>query len=159
MAATGPYSRPTYEDHSACSLYGALGKGNLALDLKTYGGQQILWRLVRGADAFIEGFRPGTRRRRAKTPSARCAWHRCGDASREHAAPHSDRVNKLLDYAARPSLRGYVLLEQTAVAATVFRREPSAEWIASAHTGDTISLPGLDISLLSDLYRGLTFAA
>lgn len=50
----------TYEDHSAFSLYGTLGKRSLALDLKTREGKEILWRLVRGADVFIEGFRPGT---------------------------------------------------------------------------------------------------
>ncbi len=50
----------TYEDHSAFSLYGTLGKRSLALDLKTAEGKEILWRLVRGADVFIEGFRPGT---------------------------------------------------------------------------------------------------
>ena len=50
----------TYEDHSAFSLYGTLGKRSLALDLKTPEGKEILWRLVRGADVFIEGFRPGT---------------------------------------------------------------------------------------------------
>ncbi|WP_428484436.1 CaiB/BaiF CoA transferase family protein [Rhodopila sp.] len=50
----------TYEDHSAFSLYGTLGKRSLALDLKTPEGKAILWRLVRGADVFIEGFRPGT---------------------------------------------------------------------------------------------------
>nr|WP_294508939.1 Uma2 family endonuclease [uncultured Rhodopila sp.] len=72
----------------------------------------------------------------------------------------TDRVDKLLDYAALPSLRCYVLLEQTAIAATVFRRKPGGEWIASAHTGGTISLPGVDVSLsLADLYLGLTFEA
>ncbi|HEX2943599.1 MAG TPA: CaiB/BaiF CoA-transferase family protein [Rhodopila sp.] len=50
----------TYEDHSAFSLYGTLGKRSLALDLKTEEGKQILWRLIEGADVFIEGFRPGT---------------------------------------------------------------------------------------------------
>lgn len=50
----------TYEDHSAFSLYGTLGKRSLALDLKTPEGKEILWRLVGGADVFIEGFRPGT---------------------------------------------------------------------------------------------------
>jgi len=50
----------TYGDHSAYSLYGTLGKRSLALDLKTAEGKDILWRLVRGADVFIEGFRPGT---------------------------------------------------------------------------------------------------
>ncbi|HEX3574707.1 MAG TPA: CoA transferase, partial [Rhodopila sp.] len=50
----------TYEDHSAYSLYGTLGKRSIALDLKTEEGKAILWRLTRGADVFIEGFRPGT---------------------------------------------------------------------------------------------------
>jgi crotonobetainyl-CoA:carnitine CoA-transferase CaiB-like acyl-CoA transferase len=53
----------TYEDHSAFSLYGTLGKRSLAVDLKTPEGKEILWRLVRGADVFIEGFRPGTIKR------------------------------------------------------------------------------------------------
>lgn len=71
-----------------------------------------------------------------------------------------DRVDKLLDYAAVPSLRCYVLLEQTAMAATMFQREPGGVWIASAHTGGTLVLPGLDVALpLEDLYLGLTFAA
>ena len=50
----------TYEDHSAFSIYGTLGKRSLALDLKTDEGKDVLWRLVRGADVFIEGFKPGT---------------------------------------------------------------------------------------------------
>jgi crotonobetainyl-CoA:carnitine CoA-transferase CaiB-like acyl-CoA transferase len=49
-----------YEDHSAYSLFGTLGKRSIALDLKTDEGKQILWRLLAGADVFIEGFRPGT---------------------------------------------------------------------------------------------------
>jgi crotonobetainyl-CoA:carnitine CoA-transferase CaiB-like acyl-CoA transferase len=53
----------TYEDHSAFSLYGTLGKRSLAVDLKTPEGKEILWRLVGGADVFIEGFRPGTMKR------------------------------------------------------------------------------------------------
>src|ERR1700733_8033683 len=50
----------TYEDHSAFSLYGTLGKPTLAVDVKTSEGKEILWRLIRGADVFIEGFKPGT---------------------------------------------------------------------------------------------------
>jgi crotonobetainyl-CoA:carnitine CoA-transferase CaiB-like acyl-CoA transferase len=49
-----------YEDHSAYSLFGTMGKRSIALDLKTEEGRQILWRLLRGANVFIEGFRPGT---------------------------------------------------------------------------------------------------
>jgi Uma2 family endonuclease len=72
----------------------------------------------------------------------------------------TDRVQKLIDYAAVPSLRSYVLLEQTEVAATLFQREPGSEWIASAHTEGSLVLPGIDVTLpLADLYRGLIFAA
>lgn len=72
----------------------------------------------------------------------------------------TDRVDKLIDYAALSSLRSYVLLEQTAIAATLFRREPGGEWIASAHTAGMLDLPGLEISLpLPDLYQGLSFPA
>ena len=72
----------------------------------------------------------------------------------------TDRVQKLIDYAAVPSLRAYVLLEQTTAAATLFQREPGSEWIASAHTEGALILPGIDVTLpLADLYRGLTFAA
>ncbi len=50
----------TYGDHSAFSFYGTLGKRALALDLKTQEGKDVLWRLIQGADVFIEGFKPGT---------------------------------------------------------------------------------------------------
>ena len=50
----------TYETHSSFSLYGTLGKRSIALDLKTAEGTEVLWRLIKGADVFIEGFRPGT---------------------------------------------------------------------------------------------------
>lgn len=50
----------TYESHSAFSLYGTMGKRSIAVDLKTEEGKAILWRLIQGADVFIEGLRPGT---------------------------------------------------------------------------------------------------
>ena len=64
--AGGDWSRilgRTYEDHSAFSLYGTLGKRSIAVDLKTPEGKEILWRLIQGADIFMEGFRPGTMKR------------------------------------------------------------------------------------------------
>jgi Uma2 family endonuclease len=69
----------------------------------------------------------------------------------------TDRVAKLIDYAAVPSLRCYILLEQTTMAATMFQREPGNAWIASAHTGGELVLPGIEVTLpLADLYRRLT---
>lgn len=48
-----------YGDHSAFSIVGNLGKRSVALDLKSEEGKAVLWRLIQGADVFIEGFRPG----------------------------------------------------------------------------------------------------
>ena len=61
--AGGDWSRilgRTYEDHSAFSIYGTMGKRSVALDLKTPEGKEVLWRLIKGADVFMEGLRPGT---------------------------------------------------------------------------------------------------
>jgi len=70
----------------------------------------------------------------------------------------TDRVAKLGEYTDVPSLRAYVLLEQTAVAATLFRRDVGGPWIASAHTAGELALPGIDIAVpLVELYQGLTF--
>jgi Uma2 family endonuclease len=72
----------------------------------------------------------------------------------------TDRVVKLSEYAAVPSLRNYVLLEQTAIAATLYQREVGGPWIATGHTGGTFALAGLDVALkLAEAYQGLTFAA
>lgn len=52
-----------YGDHSAFSVIGNLGKRSVALDLKGDEGKAVLWRLLEGADVFIEGFRPGVIKR------------------------------------------------------------------------------------------------
>jgi crotonobetainyl-CoA:carnitine CoA-transferase CaiB-like acyl-CoA transferase len=48
-----------YGDQCAYSLPANLGKRAIALDLKHTDGQAILWRLIEGADVFLQGFRPG----------------------------------------------------------------------------------------------------
>jgi Uma2 family endonuclease len=71
-----------------------------------------------------------------------------------------DRVDKLIDYGGVASLHAYVLLEQTAMAATLFQRQASGAWIASAHIEGDLVLPGIGITLpLASLYQGLTFAS
>jgi crotonobetainyl-CoA:carnitine CoA-transferase CaiB-like acyl-CoA transferase len=52
-----------YGGHSAFSIIGNLGKRSIAVDLKSEAGKQVLWRLLKGADVFLEGFRPGAIRR------------------------------------------------------------------------------------------------
>jgi Uma2 family endonuclease len=72
----------------------------------------------------------------------------------------TDHVTRLNDYAVVPSLRCYVLLEQTAMAATLFQREPDGAWITSAHADGAMVLPMPDVTMpLADLYQGLTFVA
>lgn len=72
----------------------------------------------------------------------------------------TDRIEKPIDYAAVPSLRTYVALEQAHVGATVFHRVPGAAWTATPLTEGAIDLHGLGVRLpLADLYKGLTFSA
>jgi crotonobetainyl-CoA:carnitine CoA-transferase CaiB-like acyl-CoA transferase len=49
--------------HSAFSIIGNMGKRSLAVDLKSEAGKQVVWRLLKGCDVFLEGFRPGAIRR------------------------------------------------------------------------------------------------
>jgi crotonobetainyl-CoA:carnitine CoA-transferase CaiB-like acyl-CoA transferase len=48
-----------YGDQCAYSLPANFGKRAVALDLKQPDGRAILWRLLAGADVFLQGFRPG----------------------------------------------------------------------------------------------------
>ncbi|HJQ60990.1 MAG TPA: CoA transferase [Vineibacter sp.] len=52
-----------YGDHTAFSIIGNMGKRSVALNLKSQEGKDVLWRLLQGADVFIEGFRPGVIKR------------------------------------------------------------------------------------------------
>jgi crotonobetainyl-CoA:carnitine CoA-transferase CaiB-like acyl-CoA transferase len=47
-----------YGSHSAFSIIGNLGKRSIAVDLKSDAGKAVVWRLLKGADVFLEGFRP-----------------------------------------------------------------------------------------------------
>ncbi len=48
-----------YGDQTAYSIPVNLGKRSIALDLKSDDGRTVLWRLIAGADVFLQGFRPG----------------------------------------------------------------------------------------------------
>jgi crotonobetainyl-CoA:carnitine CoA-transferase CaiB-like acyl-CoA transferase len=52
-----------YGNHSAYSIIGNLGKKSIAVDLKSEAGKRIVWRMLEGADIFLEGFRPGVIKR------------------------------------------------------------------------------------------------
>lgn len=72
----------------------------------------------------------------------------------------TDRVDKVREYAAVPSLRRYIILEQTAPVLTVLHREDAgAGWsILPLAAGDTLELPELGIAVpVDEIYAGLTF--
>ena len=52
-------SAPKAGGNTALSVMGNLGKQSIGLDLKSPEGCAILWRLLEGADVFMEGFRTG----------------------------------------------------------------------------------------------------
>jgi crotonobetainyl-CoA:carnitine CoA-transferase CaiB-like acyl-CoA transferase len=52
-----------YGGHTAFSVVGNLGKRSIAVDLKTAAGKDVVWHLLKGADVFLEGFRPGVIKR------------------------------------------------------------------------------------------------
>ncbi len=72
----------------------------------------------------------------------------------------TDRIDKLRDYAAIPSLRYYVMLEQTSRGAIICRRAEGETWNTSALTQGAIALTEPDLVLpLDDIYQGLVFPA
>jgi Uma2 family endonuclease len=72
----------------------------------------------------------------------------------------TDRIDKLREYQATPSIQRYVILEQTSIAATVFARLGEI-WTASAlNENDTLRMPEIGIELpLAECYLGLEMSA
>jgi Uma2 family endonuclease len=71
-----------------------------------------------------------------------------------------DRVIKLREYQAVPSIRRYVILEYTAIGATVLERAtPDEPWSATAlASGDVLRIPEVGIELpLGELYENVDF--
>ena len=68
----------------------------------------------------------------------------------------TDRILKLREYGATPSIRRYVILEQNAVAATVLTRVEGA-WNTTVLTGDDLlAMPEIGVTLtLSDVYADI----
>jgi Uma2 family endonuclease len=72
----------------------------------------------------------------------------------------TDRVIKLREYQAVPSIRRYVIVEPTACAITVFSREHADAAFAAAGLadGDVLHLPEIDIEIpVADIYEGFDF--
>ncbi|PHK94171.1 hypothetical protein CR162_14615 [Pseudoroseomonas rhizosphaerae] len=70
----------------------------------------------------------------------------------------TDRITKNHEYAATPSIRRYVMLEQDRVAATVFARV-EGDWVGHVLREDAVlEMPEIGISVpLAELYEGLSF--
>lgn len=70
----------------------------------------------------------------------------------------TDRIVKVREYGATPSIRRYVILEQTRQAATVFSWD-SGQWAGIVIADDAeLALPEIDLALpLADLYRNVDF--
>ena len=68
----------------------------------------------------------------------------------------TDRIEKLREYQATPSIQRYVILEQDSVAAMVFGRHGTA-WNAQALTaGETLEMPEIDVTIrLADIYADI----
>lgn len=70
----------------------------------------------------------------------------------------TDRIEKLREYQATPSIQRYIMLEQDSIGATVFERRAEG-WVAFALTdGDTLHMPEIGVELaLADIYADVGF--
>jgi Uma2 family endonuclease len=70
----------------------------------------------------------------------------------------TDRIEKLREYQATPSIQRYVILEQDSIAAMVFARH-GEEWTVSALTeADVLRMPEINVELsLADIYADVEF--
>lgn len=70
----------------------------------------------------------------------------------------TDRIEKLREYGATPSIQRYVILEQGAIAAMIFVRK-GTDLVAEALTADdTLHMPEIDVSVpMTEFYAGVEF--
>ena len=71
----------------------------------------------------------------------------------------TDRIEKLREYQATPSIRRYIILEQKSIGAMMFAREGDIWSVVALTEGDIVGMPeiGTDIPL-AELYAGLDLA-
>jgi Uma2 family endonuclease len=70
----------------------------------------------------------------------------------------TDRIDKLREYSAVPSIRRYVILEHTSIGLAVFFRESGdAAWTATALTaGEALDIPEVGVAIpVAELYDGV----
>jgi len=70
-----------------------------------------------------------------------------------------DRIEKLREYAAVPSLQAYVILEQDSMAATILSRRGADPVARAVAEGEAVDLPAIDILIpLSEIYVDIAFS-
>ena len=70
----------------------------------------------------------------------------------------TDRIEKLREYGATPSIQRYVILEQSAIAAMVFVRKGLDLVAETLTTADTLHMPEINVSVpMAEFYTGLVF--
>jgi Uma2 family endonuclease len=68
----------------------------------------------------------------------------------------TDRIEKLREYGATPSIQRYVILEQDAIAAMVFVRKGSDLVAETLTADDTLHMPEIDIEVpMAEFYTGI----
>jgi Uma2 family endonuclease len=71
----------------------------------------------------------------------------------------TDRIEKLREYQATPSIQRYVILEQDSIAAMVFTRHGDDSTARALTAGETLEMTEIQVSLpLSDIYADVTLA-
>jgi Uma2 family endonuclease len=72
---------------------------------------------------------------------------------------HIDRIDKLGEYQAAPSIQRYVILEQDAIAATVYVKQGDT-WTVTVVTGEAVlAMPEIEADIrLADIYAGVELA-
>jgi len=74
---------------------------------------------------------------------------------------YTDQTVKLREYEMVPSIKKYILIEQTKIAIAVHSRHPAGGWTVPADlkkAGDTLSVPEIGIELdIGPLYKGVKF--
>jgi len=68
----------------------------------------------------------------------------------------TDRIEKLREYGATPSIQRYVILEQDAIAAMVFVRKGGNLVVETLTDGDTLDMPEIDVQVpMTEFYAGI----
>ena len=73
---------------------------------------------------------------------------------------YTDRIEKLREYRATPSVQRYVILEQDRIAATIYNRSGDIWTVQTLLAGDMLEMPEIDVTLaLADIYADVKLSA